>query len=138
MPEIFLDSNVLLYSFAGDDARKQVIATAMVSSSLRTGNGIVSSQVIQECLSVITRKRLMNVDQARAWLKLVMPLCGVFPNEAHYQRTLDVHERYGFGFYDAAIVAAALTAGCRMLATENLQHNQMVEGLRIVNPFVHP
>jgi len=33
------------------------------------------------------------------------------------------------------ILASALEAGCTTLYTEDLQHGQMVEGLRIENPF---
>jgi len=35
----------------------------------------------------------------------------------------------------ALVVAAALEAGCRRLLTEDLQHGQRIEGLRIENPF---
>jgi predicted nucleic acid-binding protein len=33
-------------------------------------------------------------------------------------------------------VAAALKAGCTILYTEDMQHGQVVEGLRIENPFL--
>jgi predicted nucleic acid-binding protein len=32
-------------------------------------------------------------------------------------------------------VAAALTADCTELITEDLQHDRKIEGLRITNPF---
>jgi len=34
------------------------------------------------------------------------------------------------------IIASALDAGCRTLYTEDLQHGQVVEGVRIENPFL--
>jgi len=48
---------------------------------------------------------------------------------------LDVRQRWRFSFCDSLIVAAALSAGCRRLLTEDLQHGQRVEGLTIENPF---
>jgi predicted nucleic acid-binding protein len=53
-----------------------------------------------------------------------------------YERALDVHGRWSFGFYDSLIVAAALSAGCRQLLSENLQHDQRVETLTIRKRFV--
>ena len=47
----------------------------------------------------------------------------------------DWQSRYGFGFYDSLIVAAALDAGCKTLYSEDLQHGQRVEGVTIINPF---
>lgn len=42
---------------------------------------------------------------------------------------------YSVAFYDSAIVAAALEAGCKRLPSEDLQNGQRIEGLRIENPF---
>jgi predicted nucleic acid-binding protein len=42
----------------------------------------------------------------------------------------------GFSFWDALIVEAALTAGAGCLLTEDLQHGQEIEGLRVENPFL--
>lgn len=44
-------------------------------------------------------------------------------------------ERYKFVLFDGLAVAAALVAGSRLLYTEDLQHDRMVDGLRIHNPF---
>lgn len=135
MPEIFLDSNVLLYLLATDAVRKHGISLELVSGSLRNEYAIISTQVLQECLNIFTRHRLMTFDQAREWLKIVMPICRVFPSEPLYSKTLDLLNRLGLGFYDSCIVAAALAAGCNVLVTEDLQHDQLIEGLRVTNPF---
>jgi len=34
------------------------------------------------------------------------------------------------------MVAAAQQQGCKWLLTEDLQHDQSIDGVRIVNPFV--
>jgi predicted nucleic acid-binding protein len=38
--------------------------------------------------------------------------------------------------YDGLILAAAVEARCTKLYSEDLQHGQVVEGLRIENPFL--
>jgi len=53
-----------------------------------------------------------------------------------HQRGLQVAERYGFSFYDALIVAAAIDSGCTLLMTEDLQNGQVIDStLSVRNPF---
>ena len=66
----------------------------------------------------------------------VPPLWSVMPSTRLYRHALDVRERYRFSFYDSLIVAAALEAGCTRLLSEDLQDGQVIEGLRIENPFL--
>jgi len=49
---------------------------------------------------------------------------------------LGLSKRYGFSIWDGLIVAAAIEAKCSALLTEDLQHGQVVEGVRIENPFL--
>lgn len=45
--------------------------------------------------------------------------------------------RYGFSWFDALIVAAALECGCDTLYSEDLHAGQLFEGtLHVANPFV--
>jgi predicted nucleic acid-binding protein len=39
-------------------------------------------------------------------------------------------------FHDSLILGAALESGCKRLLTEDLQHGQQVDGLRIENQFL--
>jgi len=51
---------------------------------------------------------------------------------------LSISNRYGFSIWDSLIVAAAVEAHCSNLLTEDLQHGQLVDGVRIENPFLTP
>jgi predicted nucleic acid-binding protein len=55
---------------------------------------------------------------------------------ALFDIALEIKRRYGFSYWDCAIIAAAKELRCHLIYTEDLQHNQIVEGIRIVNPFV--
>jgi len=55
---------------------------------------------------------------------------------ATHERALDVAGRYGFSIYDALILAAAGEAECDALYSEDLQHGQVVDGVRVINPFL--
>jgi predicted nucleic acid-binding protein len=137
--EFFIDTNVFVYHLDGTDTRKQAKAEAIVRAALSTGNACISSQVVQECLNVMLRKAEvpLSADQARLYLDAVLlPLMKVTATGDLYHRAMDVQARWRFSFYDALVVAGALSAGCRTLLSEDLQHGQRIETLKVVNPFV--
>lgn len=134
----FIDSNVFVYLFDETDPYKREAAQSLVREASASGAGRISFQVVQEMLNVITRKLAApaSADDARRFLdQVLLPLWHIMPSPALYRRGLDIQARYGYGFYDALIVAAALEAGCTCLFSEDLQHGQKIEGLTIENPF---
>jgi predicted nucleic acid-binding protein len=128
--EPFFDTNVLLYLLSADAAK------ADQAESLMADGGIISVQVLNEFASVALRKLDMPVAELREILEPVRSVCQVEPvTEDTHDRALSLVERYGFSFYDALLIAAALHAGCSRLYSEDLQHGQLIDRqLRIVNP----
>jgi len=43
-------------------------------------------------------------------------------------QTVKIATRYGFSFWDSMIVASALNNHCSVLYSEDLQHNQLIDG----------
>ena len=68
--------------------------------------------------------------------KILSPLCQVFSNIDLYESALEIMERWQYGFYDSLIIAAAIQAHCQILYSEDLHHQQKIQSLTIVNPFV--
>jgi predicted nucleic acid-binding protein len=136
--EFFIDTNVFIYQLDTTDRRKHKTAEKIVRDALATGNACISSQVVQECLNVALRKATvaLSLQAARSYLDAVLaPLMQVTASEALYHRALDVQARWRFSFYDSLIVAGALSAGCRTLLSEDLQHRQSLEGMTVIDPF---
>jgi predicted nucleic acid-binding protein len=78
----------------------------------------------------------MDVGDATRYLATTLePLWRVQPSAELFRAGLALQARYRFGFYDSLIVAAALSAGCARLYSEDLQHGQRIEGLTIEDPF---
>jgi len=135
MPGDFIDSNVFIYLFDDVDVRKRMIAENLITGSIRMESGVISFQVVQETLCVITTKLKASPEDEFLCLERVLsPLWQIMPSTGLYARVLGIQSRYQFSFYDALIVAAALEAGCSRLLTEDLHHGQELEGLRIENP----
>lgn len=134
----FLDSNVFVYAFDETDERKRGIARELVLRSLRDTTGVISYQVVQEVLNVITTKmaRPVRHDDAVQYLRSTLkPMWSVYPTDDLFTRALEIRSRYGYGFYDSLIVSAAVHSGCSTLYSEDMQHGQVVDTIRIVDPF---
>ena len=135
----FFDSTVFVYLLDETAPGKRARAEALVRSGIEARTARISFQVVQETLNVVTRKLVPPVTQAHASelvQRMLMPLCRELPSEALYLRTLGLQAARGYSFYDSLIIAAALEAGCTRLLSEDLQHGQVIEGLRIENPFL--
>ena len=127
----FFDTNVLLYLLSKDTAKADRAETLLASG------GVVSVQVLNEFVAVTTRKLAMTILEIREILSTIRAVCTVKPLDIEtHDLGLDIAEHYKFSIYDALIVAAAARAECVILYTEDLQHGQVIEKLRIQSPFV--
>ena len=135
----FFDSNILVYAFDQRDPRRSSIAQDLLARAQREHSAVISAQVVQETLNVLMRKlspRMSAADARKVLDHVLAPLWRIHPSPALYARGLHIQERYGFNFYDSLIAAAALEGGCTRLLSEDLQHGQQIEGLRVENPFL--
>jgi predicted nucleic acid-binding protein len=75
-------------------------------------------------------------DAQKFMLKVLNPICRIYPDLAYYNSGLEIMAETGYSFYDSLILSGAAIAGCSTLYTEDLQDGQVVWGVRIENPFV--
>jgi predicted nucleic acid-binding protein len=130
--QAFLDTNVLIYAFAENDSRLES------AEKLVNAGGVVSVQILNEFANTLHRKFRFAWPRIHRIIDAILNTC---PNPLPlsidtHRKALLICERYRYSFYDGLILTSALEAGCRVLYTEDLQHGQVIEGLRIVNPFV--
>lgn len=137
--KFFLDTNIVVYTFDSGAQKKKYRAQELVEQALRSHEGVVSTQVVQEFLNVATTKfsAPLTFSDAQQYLHDVLaPLCTVFPSIDLFRNALALQQETRFSFYDSLIIGGALQAGCDALYSEDLQHNQQIRGLRILNPFL--
>jgi predicted nucleic acid-binding protein len=52
------------------------------------------------------------------------------------QKALSLNTKYGYAYYDCLVLASAIISDCKYLYSEDMQHNQYIDGeLKIINPF---
>jgi predicted nucleic acid-binding protein len=135
----FIDTNIFVYSFDKAEAKKQGRAKEIISNALKNDNGCISFQVIQEFLNVATQKfesPIKTGDCHRYISAVLEPLCEVFSSIKLYQDALEIKEGWKYSFCDSLIIAAALDVHCKILYSEDLQHEQRIRDLKIINPFI--
>lgn len=98
---------------------------------------IISTQVINENISVCLRKLKISKEQAFQHGSMLMQFCEVkLLTEQTIRLAFQVSERYQFSYYDSLIVASALENTCQILYSEDLYTNQKIDNQLIIqNPF---
>ena len=128
----FFDTNILVYAHTTGDHRSDTARRLLLDG------GVVGVQALNEFTSVARAKLGFSWSRVHEAISNILILC---PNprpltvDTHL-RASEISERYGFSIWDGLMVAAALDAKCSKLLTEDLQHGQVVEGVRIENPFL--
>ena len=134
-PEVFLDTNVLLYavSSAPEEAMEYEVAWRIIEEN----NWGISVQVLQEFYVNATGKLRNRVrPQVTApFIELLLTRPVVTTTPDLFTRAVDVSRRYRISYWDAAIVAAAAHLGCKTLYTQDLNPGQTYDGVTAVDPF---
>jgi len=135
MGRSFLDTNLLLYCDDRADLRKQRIALDLWARLRRSGEGVVSIQVLQEYYRNATVKIGLDPAFARRRVEQHARFQVVIPSTSLVLAAIDLTRLVSISFWDALIVEAARGASCEQLLTEDLQAGQIISGVRVVNPF---
>ena len=134
----FVDTNILLYSVDLKAGVKREIARALLDDRQAEPLKVVSTQVLQEFYAVATRKLRVDRARIRQAMDSMCDLEVVQVDVPLIREAIDCSVLNNISFWDALIVSAARKAACSVLWTEDLNHGQVINGVRIENPFVGP
>lgn len=132
----FLDTNVLVYSDDPRDSAKQTRALNLIKDHLRLRTGVVSIQVLQEYFVWATGKLRLDAELAKGRVEVFARLQVVEPTVGDILAAIDLHRLYRISLWDTLVLRCAKQGGCSVLLTEDMQHGQTIDGIRIVNPFL--
>jgi len=127
---IFLDTNILVYALL-DEGTKQQTALQLLQSGC-----VISIQVLNEFTQVARKKASLEWQEIADLSTAIQTLTEIITLDKNIHNVgLTIANKYGYSFYDSLIIAAALDAGCNLLFSEDMQHEQQIETLIIRNPF---
>lgn len=132
----FLDSNILVYSDDHDQPDKQAKALDLLEEARLSGKGVLSTQVLQEYFVSVTKKLRVPAPVAREKVEIFSHFAVVLIGVEDVLAAIDYHRLHRFSFWDSLVIRSALSSGCTLLYTEDIQHGRRIDGLEIVNPFI--
>ena len=136
--KFFVDTNILIYAYDTEAGNKHESCKSIIRELWNDGNGVISTQVMQEFYVNVTRKipKTLSFEQAQRILTQY---------EAWQVETIDaplvnfaskIQERNQLSFWDSLIIATAVQGNVKILYSEDLNVGQIIEGIEIVNPML--
>jgi len=134
----FVDTNIVVYAYDVSAGEKHKKALAIMKDIWNAGNGIISSQVLQEFFVSVTRKiaKPLNIPAAKEIVKDLLKWKTISINGEILLEAIDIHNEHKYSFWDSLIIAAAIAGGAKVLFSEDLTDRQKIKGIIIKNPFI--
>jgi predicted nucleic acid-binding protein len=135
----FIDTNILVYAHDRASGTKHERARSLVEQLWHSGDGVLSTQVLQE-LCVNLRRNIatpLSVEECRQIVRDYSNWQVVINTSESILRALEMEMRFRISFWDALILQAASTAGASVVYSEDLAPDQQYGPVRVVNPFSH-
>jgi predicted nucleic acid-binding protein len=133
---VFFDSNVLVYVVDDNEPKKQKIAVELITHSIENNNGMISTQSLQEFYNVVTKKMMCTKEKALLYITNFIETFEVKQVDCEIiLHGIDLSIKTQFSFWDSLILAAASDSGCLVCYSEDLNNGQVVDGVKILNPF---
>ena len=136
----FVDTNILMYAHDRSAGAKHRLAASLVERLWDSGEGVLSTQVLQELCINLRRKVAppLPVNQVRQLIRDYSTWEIVTNTSESVLQALEIEARYKISFWDALILHAAVHSGASILYSEDLAAGQSYEGIHVVNPLAAP
>jgi predicted nucleic acid-binding protein len=132
----FVDTNLLVYAVDPREPEKQRSASDLLRRIVRDHTLVLSPQSLNECYHVLAvRRRVATTDEVRRFVSFLNEFCTAPYDFETTRLAWVIGDRHGFGWWDCILLASASLARCEVFLSEDMQHEQAVEGLTILSPF---
>jgi predicted nucleic acid-binding protein len=134
----FVDTNILIYAHDRSTGIKHERARRIIEHLWTSGQGVLSTQVLQELCINLRRKvaRPLPVEEIRQLLQDYLSWEIVVNAPEAVIRALEIEVQYKTSFWDALILQAAEQSGAAMLYSEDLATGQSYGSIQVVNPLL--
>ncbi len=136
MSKIFIDTNILVYCIDSHDPAKQKASRLLLQTLENDHSGVISTQVMQEFFVVGTKKLAADPLLVKDILHSFENFETVIVTPEIIKEAIDCSIINRLSFWDALIVATAESAKCERIWTEDLNHGQVIRGVKIENPLI--
>jgi len=133
----FVDTNILIYAHDRSAGWKHDRARQLLERLWISGQGVLSTQVLQEVCINLRRKiaRPLPVDEVRRLLQDYLSWEIVVNTPESVIQALEIEVRYKMSFWDALVLQAAESSGAAVLYSEDLATGQKYGPIQVINPL---
>jgi predicted nucleic acid-binding protein len=133
----FVDTNILIYAHDPASGSKRDRARQLIEHLWQSGQGVLSTQVLQELCVNLRRKvaRPLPVDEIQQLIHDYLSWEVIVNTPQSTIQALEIELRYKVSFWDALVINAAETAGAAILYSEDLATGQKYGSVRVMNPL---
>jgi predicted nucleic acid-binding protein len=132
---VALDTNILAYAEGVNGASMKDSALAIIDK-LRAQSTFLPVQVLGELFYLLVRKTGYSPQRARS---SILTWQDSFPlvetSGSILLMAIDLAAQHRLRIWDAVVLSAAASTGCRLLLSEDLQDGFTWNGVTVVNPF---
>jgi predicted nucleic acid-binding protein len=107
----------------------------LVKDAAGKGEAVVSTQVLQEFYVAATSKLKVDPALVKAVLQRFENMEVVTVSQDLIHEAIDISLQSKVSFWDALIVAAAESAKCELLFSEDLADGEVIRGVKVRNPL---
>lgn len=134
----FVDTDILIYAHDRSAGTKHDRARQLIERLWTSGEGVLSTQVLQELCINLRRKvaRPLPVDEIRQLIQDYLSWEIIANTPESVLHALDIEVRYKISFWDALVLEAAESSGASVLYSEDLAAGQHYGAIQVVNPLV--
>ncbi len=132
---VFVDTNVFVYAEDEDEPAKRAVAQRLIQELAAEERAVVSTQVLSEYMVAARRKLGLSLAACRQAVLLMCQLQVVSIRPEHVLSAIDLASLHSLSLWDALILRAAAVSGCARMLSEDLNHGQVIGGVRVENPF---
>ena len=136
-PKYFVDTNILIHAHDRAAGPKHERARQLIEHLWATGQGALSTQVLQE-LCINLRRRVTHPLPSGEIAKLIEDYLSweiVVNTPQAIVAALGIEARYKISYWDALILHAAESCGAAVLYSEDLSHGQRYGVVEVVDPL---
>jgi predicted nucleic acid-binding protein len=133
--KLFVDTNVLVYALDNANPTKRDRCREILRAAAMDGRGVVSTQILQELFVVASKRLGLDPLDAKEIVAAQENFEVVVVTPALIREAIDCSVIARLSFWDALVVVCAQSSACARIVTEDLNHGQLVRGVRITSPF---
>jgi predicted nucleic acid-binding protein len=134
----FVDTNILIYAHDRFAGVKHERARRTIEHLWSTGEGVLSTQVLQELCINLRRKvaKPLPIEEVRQLVEDYLSWEIVVNRPDSVLQALEIELRHKISFWDALVIQAAESAGAAVLYSEDLATGHHYGAVQVVNPLV--